>query len=139
MIHQRSVVLSVIMLRGALWFSICGFYPKLSSQLNFPVECHYNRLCNFLFNTEQEILLTLCIKTYLGLKFISFDLNPIPQQGIFQTKGNILTPDRRQSKTLLAIEECGSKMARKQYFRLPFVASQDWRQMAIENSVSNNF
>ena len=41
-------------------------------------------------------------------------------------------PGRRQSKTLLWI-----KNSNKQCFRLPFVAV--WRQMAIENSVSNDF
>ena len=41
------------------------------------------------------------------------------------------TPDRRQSKMLLIIDECGSKIARNSvFFGL---------EMAIENSVSNDF
>ena len=49
----------------------------------------------------------------------------------------IFTPGRRQSKTLFAIDERGSKIVRNSVF--------DWhlspieRQMAFENSVSNDF
>ena len=49
----------------------------------------------------------------------------------------IFTPDRRQSKTLLTIHERGSKIARNSVFDCHL--SPDWRQMAIKNSVSNNF
>ena len=43
----------------------------------------------------------------------------------------------RQSKMLLTIEECGSKMARNSVFDCHL--SPVWRQMAIKNSVSNYF
>ena len=47
------------------------------------------------------------------------------------------TPDRRQSKTLLTIDERGSKTARNSVFDCHL--SPGRRQMAIENSVSNDF
>ena len=48
-----------------------------------------------------------------------------------------LTLDRQQSKMLLTIDERGSKIARNSVFDCNL--SPNWRQMAIENSVSNNF
>ena len=51
--------------------------------------------------------------------------------------GNIITPDRQQSKTLLTVDECRSKIAINSAF--------DWhlspvgQQTANENSVSNDF
>ena len=45
------------------------------------------------------------------------------------------TPDRRQSKTILSIDERGSKIA-KTVFSMPL--SPVGRQMTIENSVSSN-
>ena len=48
-----------------------------------------------------------------------------------------LSPDRRQSKALLTIDERGSKTARNSV--LDCHLSPVWRQMAIENSVSNDF
>ena len=50
---------------------------------------------------------------------------------------NCITPDRRQLKMLLTIDEHGSKIVRSRVFDSHL--SPDWRQMAIENSVSNNF
>ena len=47
------------------------------------------------------------------------------------------TPDRRQSKTLLTIHEHGSKIARNSVFDIRL--SPVRQQMAINNSVSNNF
>ena len=47
------------------------------------------------------------------------------------------TPDRRQSKTLLAIDERGSKIDRNSVFDCQL--SPVGRQMAIENSVSDDF
>ena len=47
------------------------------------------------------------------------------------------TPDRRQSKTLSTIDERGSKIDRKSIFDCHL--SPICRQMAIENSVSNDF
>ena len=48
----------------------------------------------------------------------------------------MITPDRRQSKTLLIIDECGSKIARNSVF--DYHLSPIWRQMAIENYVSSD-
>ena len=48
-----------------------------------------------------------------------------------------ITSGRRQSKTLLTIDECGSKLARNCVFDCHL--SPIGRQMAIENSVSNDF
>ena len=48
-----------------------------------------------------------------------------------------LTPGKRQSKTLLTIEERGSKIVRNSVFDCHL--SPVGRQMAIENSVSNDF
>ena len=50
---------------------------------------------------------------------------------------NIDTPDRRQSKMLLTIVEHGSKITRNSVFDCHL--SPIRRQMAIKNSVSNNF
>ena len=53
---------------------------------------------------------------------------------------DILTPDRWQSKTLLTIEERGSKIVRNSVFDCQL--TPDWRQMAIKtflNYISNNF
>ena len=50
---------------------------------------------------------------------------------------SIITPDRRQSKTLLTIDEHGSKIAINSV--LDCHLSPVGRQMAIENSVSNDF
>ena len=47
------------------------------------------------------------------------------------------TPDRRQSKPFLTIDERGSKIARNSVFDCHL--SPVGRQMAIENSVSNDF
>ena len=47
------------------------------------------------------------------------------------------TPDRWQSKTLLTIDERGSKIFINGVFLLPFVACR--AILAIENCVSNNF
>ena len=49
----------------------------------------------------------------------------------------IFTPDRRQSKMLLTIDECGSKITRNSVFDCHL--SPVGRQMAIENFVSNDF
>ena len=49
----------------------------------------------------------------------------------------IITPDRLQSKTLLSIDERGSKIARKCVFDC--YLSPVGRRMAIENSVTNEF
>ena len=48
-----------------------------------------------------------------------------------------ITTGRRQLKTLLTIDERGSKIDRNSVFDCHL--SPDWRQMAIENSVSNDF
>ena len=47
------------------------------------------------------------------------------------------TPGRRQSRMLLTIDERGSEMTRNSVF--DFHLSPVGRQMAIENSVSNDF
>ena len=47
------------------------------------------------------------------------------------------TPGRRQSKTLPTIDKCGSKIDRNNVFDCHL--SLVWQQMAIENSVSNDF
>ena len=49
-----------------------------------------------------------------------------------QTSFNDITPDRRQSKMLLTIDECGSKIARNSVFDRHMS-----RQMAIKNSFSS--
>ena len=49
----------------------------------------------------------------------------------------IFTPGRRQSKTLLTIDERGSKIARSSVFDCHL--SPVRRQMAIENTASNDF
>ena len=56
----------------------------------------------------------------------------------------VITPDRRQSKTLILSTNVDQKSLETDY-RLPFVATRatngnlDWRQMAIESIVSNDF
>ena len=45
--------------------------------------------------------------------------------------------DRRQSKTLLTIDKCGSKIVRNSVFECHL--SPIGRQMTIENSASNEF
>ena len=60
----------------------------------------------------------------IGLKVQNYSLFPMS------------TPDRRQSKTLLTIDECGLKIARNSVFDCHL--SPIWRQMAIENYVSND-
>ena len=57
------------------------------------------------------------------------------QQG--ETELFIFTLGRRQSKTLLTIDERGSNIARNGVFDCHL--SPVWRQMAIKNSVSNGF
>ena len=49
----------------------------------------------------------------------------------------VVTPGRRQLKKLLTINEGGSKIARNSVFDCHLLPV--WQQMAIENSVSNNF
>ena len=49
----------------------------------------------------------------------------------------ISTPGRRQSKTIVTIDERGSKIARNIFFDC--YLSPVWRQMAIENSVYDDF
>ena len=49
----------------------------------------------------------------------------------------VITPGRRQSKTLITIDELGSENARNSVFDCHL--SLIGRQMAIENSVSNDF
>ena len=49
----------------------------------------------------------------------------------------MLTPGRRQSKVLLTIDEHGSKIDKNSVFNCHF--SPVGPQMAIKNSVSNNF
>ena len=48
----------------------------------------------------------------------------------FVSNNNRITPDRRQSKTLLTVDERGSKLARNSIFDC---------QMVIENFVCNDF
>ena len=52
-------------------------------------------------------------------------------------KETVTTPDRRQSKTLLTIDERGSKIARTSVFG--YHLTPVGRQMAIVNPVSNYF
>ena len=52
-----------------------------------------------------------------------------------ESKYNPTTLDRRQSKILLTINECGSKIARNSVFNCHL--SPIGRQIAIENFVSN--
>ena len=47
------------------------------------------------------------------------------------------TLSRQQSKTLSTIDECGLKIDRNSVFDCHLL--QVWRQMAIKNSVSNDF
>ena len=54
-----------------------------------------------------------------------------------QFQETYITPGRRQSKTLLTVDERGSKIARNSVFDCHL--SPDWWQMAIKNSVSNDF
>ena len=49
----------------------------------------------------------------------------------------MLTPGRRQSKTLSTIDERGSKTDKNSVFDCHL--SLVWRQLAIKNSVSNDF
>ena len=58
-------------------------------------------------------------------------------QPILSQNNNRITPDRRQSKTLLTVDERGSKLARNSIFDCHL--SPVGRQMVIENSVSNDF
>ena len=59
------------------------------------------------------------------------------KKSAFGACDTIYTPDRRQSKTLLTIDERGSKIARNSVFDCHL--SPVGRQMAVENPVSNNF
>ena len=63
---------------------------------------------------------------------ISYAIEGLPEQW-----HTVVTPDRRQSKTLLIIAERGSKIAINSVF--DYHLSPIGRQMAIENSVSNYF
>ena len=54
-----------------------------------------------------------------------------------QSSLDVFTPGRRQSKTLSTIDERGSKIDGNSVFDCHL--SPVWRQMAIENSVSNYF
>ena len=54
-----------------------------------------------------------------------------------EVKTQVNTPGRLQSKTLLTIDKCGSKITRNSVFYCHL--SPVWRQMAIENSVSKDF
>ena len=56
---------------------------------------------------------------------------------VIHNEYRIITPDRRQSKTVLTIDDHGSKLARNSVFDC--YLSPVGRQMAIENSVSNDF
>ena len=67
------------------------------------------------------------ILLYLTYAFSDNNLNPNP----------VITPGRRVSKTLLTIKERGSKIDRNSVFNCHL--SPVGRQMATENSVSNDF
>ena len=56
---------------------------------------------------------------------------------LWESKYSPSTLDRRQSKMLLTVDERRSKIARNSVFDCHL--SPKWRQMAIENIVSNYF
>ena len=51
---------------------------------------------------------------------------------------HLLTSDRRQSKRLLTIDECGSKIARNSVSRMTFVAQLNADQKSQETVFSND-
>ena len=65
------------------------------------------------------------------------NINSLDYKVLVGRSDSMITSDRRQSKTFLTIDECGSNIARNSDFDCHL--SPDWRQMAIENSVSNYF
>ena len=69
----------------------------------------------------------VCITLIQSYMYVMIELNA----------NEVNTPDRRQSKTLLIIDERGSKIARNSVFDCHL--SPDWRKMAIENTGSSAF
>ena len=58
---------------------------------------------------------------------------------VMQYLVSFLTPSRLQSKTLLTIDDRGSKIARNSFFDCHLSPVGRGRQMAIDNIVSNDF
>ena len=70
---------------------------------------------------------TFSVSYVTNAKYINISIN----------QNHFNTPGRRQSKTLLTIDEPGSKLARNSVFDCNL--SPVGRQVAVENSVSNDF
>ena len=87
------------------------------------------------------MLIRLDTEPYLELAFViiwnmsSYRAIPFTELKTASKRG--YTQGRQQSKTLLTIDEPQSKIARNSVFDCHL--SPNWRQMAIKNSVSNNF
>ena len=69
----------------------------------------------------------------LSLLLLKFNLHP---KEFFTRLSTIITPGRRQSKTLFTIDKCVSKIDRNSVFDCHL--SPVGRLMTIENSVSND-
>ena len=102
-------------------------------------------MCRFYHAWVQLYILTISVIQIKFIIFIFHKYHNFFQERVirntyptncFATR-NWSTPDRRQSYTFLTIDECGSKIARNNVFDCHL--SQVGRQMAIENSVSNEF
>ena len=74
----------------------------------------------------------ICLRRFLSEDFWHCSLG----RG-FENIYTIATPGRRQSKTLSTIDKRGSKIDKNSVFDCHL--SPVWRQIAIENSVSNDF
>ena len=87
------------------------------------------------------MLIRLNTEPYLELAFVIIcnmsSHRAIPYTELQTASKRGYTLGRRHSKMLLTIDEPGSKIARNSVFDCHL--SPNWRQMAIENSVSNDF
>ena len=115
--------------------------------------CSHRRLRSACASVQSDQSLMGALRVAKGPMFLQAELKDSDQIIRMQTDLNlrcthmpvpyaghpliIITPDRRQSKTLLTVDERGSKIARYSVFDCHL--SPVGRQMAIENSVSNDF
>ena len=88
---------------------------------------HENGVLHYILNSHVMSLLILTPEYTIN------SFSPNCQHQITQTN----TPGRRQSKTLLSIDKCWSKIARNSASDC-HLSPVGW-QMAIENSISNDF
>ena len=130
--------------------SLVLFYTQLGSSLfttSFFFLITYQAKCSFMMYTVFSLSLFPFVYQHvkvivLELTYLSLDF----EQMLFLIFyiNSFITPDRRQSKTLLTIDERGPKIARNSIIdcHLSPVGRQMspvGRQMTLENSVSNDF